>query len=281
MQLPGGLRILRPGNAIVSAAGVYVGAILSGAPWVPTFAVGAGMLAGFAFAAAGNVRNDITDVEIDRLAHPTRPLVTGEVSPAQARSLVVGLYLLALAAGALVSWAAFALVLLALPLMEGYERFAKRRGLAGNLIVGLLTGAPFVLGMVAASVGSLANPLAIEAVLLAALAVVATTAREILKDAEDVDADRGVRRTLPMAIGLRGAGIVAAVLLVAAVALSPLPWLLGTLLAPSSLGALVPADLLFLAAATTAWTPSRAQRLAKLGMVAALAGVLVGRLVGV
>jgi geranylgeranylglycerol-phosphate geranylgeranyltransferase len=272
MRLPGPFRILRPANALVSAAGAYVGALLAGAAYAPPLAVGAAMLAAFAFAAAGNVRNDITDVEIDRRAHPTRPLVTGEVSPSQARSIAIGLYLVALAAGALVSWIGFLLVLVAIPIMEGYERVAKQRGLVGNGVIGALTGAPFVLG------GLAGGALGVAVLAVAGLAACATTAREILKDVEDLDADRGRRVTLPMRIGARGAGLCAIGSLVATILLSPLPWLLETVLARRSLVALVPADVLFLAAAATSLAaPSRAQRLAKLGMVAALAALIVGR----
>ena len=269
------VRLTRPANALVSAAGAYVGALLGYASWTPTLAVGAAMVAALAFAAAGNVRNDLSDITIDRRAHPERPLARGAVSVPAARALAIGLYLLAVAAGALVSWLGLALVVAAIPVMEGYERHAKARGLPGNLLVALLTGAPFVLGGIAA--GDLNG--AVLAV--AALAALATAGREILKDAEDVDADRGHRRTYPMRVGARAAGIAAAGFLLAAIVLSPLPLLLETVLGAAYLPAVGAADLCFLAAAAAGpRAPGRGQRLAKIGMVAALIALVLGRATG-
>ena len=269
--------LLRPANAAVSAAAAWVGALLAGAPFAPTLPVGAAMLAAFAFAAAGNVRNDLGDVDVDRVAHPSRPLVTGAVSARAARALAVALYAVALAAGAFVSLPGFLLVAAAVPVMEAYERWAKARGLPGNLLVALLTAAPFVLGALAAP-----QPRVGPAVLaVAGLAALATAAREVLKDAEDVEADRPRRRTLPMRVGAGRAAALAAALLVAAVLLSPLPWALESVLGATYLPAVGVADACFLvAAATGARHPGRAQRLAKLGMVAALAALVLGRAQG-
>lgn len=269
------VRLTRPANALVSAAGAYVGALLAYAPWTPALPVVAAMVAAFAFAAAGNVRNDLGDITIDRVAHPERPLARGSVSERSARALAVALYLVAALAGLLVSWLGLALVLAALPIMEGYERWGKARGLPGNLLVALLTGAPFVLGGIAA------GGLDAAVLCVAALAALATAGREILKDAEDIDADRGHRRTYPMRVGARAAGFAAAGFLLAAIVLSPLPLWLESVLGGAYLPAIGAADLCFLAAAAAGpRAPGRGQRLAKLGMVAALIALVLGRAAG-
>jgi geranylgeranylglycerol-phosphate geranylgeranyltransferase len=230
------------------------------------------MVAAFAFASAGNVRNDLGDIAIDRVAHPERPLARGSVTPGTARQMAVGLYLLALAAGILVSWTGAVLVLAAIPIMEGYERWAKQRGFLGNLLIGILTGAPFILGGVA--VGHVGPAL----LALASLAALATVGREILKDVEDVEADRGARWTLPMKMGPRGAALVAGAFLLVAVSLSPLPWALETVLGGGYLLGVAAADGCFVSAALLGFhSPERAQRLAKLGMVAALVALVLGR----
>lgn len=269
------VRLLRPANALVTAAAAYVGALLAGGAWIPAGAVWAGLVASFAFAAAGNVRNDLGDVEIDRTAHPERPLARGSVPLPLAKTWAIGLYLLALGAAVLVSWSGLLLVLAALPVMEGYERWGKRRGLPGNLLIGLLAAAPFVLGALA--VGRVGP--AVLAV--AGLAALATVGREILKDVEDVASDRGHRATLPMRVGRRAAALVAAAFLAGAALLSPLPWLLESVLGRSYLGAIGAADACFLvAAATGPRHPARGQRLAKLGMVLALVALVLGRAQG-
>ncbi|HWH08127.1 MAG TPA: UbiA family prenyltransferase, partial [Candidatus Thermoplasmatota archaeon] len=271
MRVPALVRIVRPGNALLSAAGVWAGALLAGAPLAPSGRVAAGMLAAVAFAAAGNVRNDVTDVAVDCAAHPGRPLVTGEVSLRSARAMAVALYAVALGAAALVGWPAVALVAAALVVMEAYERALKARGLPGNAAVALLTGAPFVMG------GLAAGRVGAALLAVAALAVLANVGREVLKDAEDAEADRGHRRTLPLRVGARRAGLVAGCFLVAAALLSPLPWRLETVLAWPYLPAVGLADACFLAAAAAGpRSPARGQRLAKAGMALALAAVVVG-----
>jgi 4-hydroxybenzoate polyprenyltransferase len=74
---------------------------------------------------------------------------------------------------------------------------------------------------------------------------------------------------------------VAGAFLVAAVALSPLPWLLESVLGRAYLVAIGAADLCFLAAAAVGHrAPGRGQRLAKLGMVGALVALVLGRALG-
>ncbi|MFA7563445.1 MAG: UbiA family prenyltransferase, partial [Methanoculleus sp.] len=59
---------------------------------------------------------------------------------------------------------------------------------------------------------------------LATLTFLATIARELLKDVEDVDGDAaGGARTLPMIVGVRGTGILAFACACGAVAVSLLP----------------------------------------------------------
>lgn len=272
VRAPPLLALMRPANALISALAALAGAYLAAGRASPWLAVAGAAGASFAFAAAGNVRNDLGDVAVDRRAHPERPLVTGAVREGTARALAVALYAVALACGVLVSWWGLALVAAALPLMEGYERWGKAAGLPGNLMIGLLTAAPFVLGGMA---GGAVGPAVLS---VAGLAALATVGREILKDVEDEAADRGARVTFPMRVGRHRAAVVAACFLVGAAALSPLPFVLERVLAWSYLAAVGVADACFLAAAVAgSRRPGRGQRLAKLGMVAALAALVVGR----
>src|SRR5437016_569555 len=87
------------------------------------------------------------------------------------------------------------------------------------------------------------------------------------------------RQTLPHRIGSRRAGLVAAISLFVGVALSLVPLALGVL----SLGyaiLVVPADGMFIYAALhSAANPARSQRVAKYGMIVALAAFLAGAFV--
>jgi geranylgeranylglycerol-phosphate geranylgeranyltransferase len=266
------VRMTRPANVLVAGAGAWAGSLLAGAALLPAWRVGLAILASVAFAAAGNLRNDVLDVEVDRVAHPSRPLPRGLVSARAANVAALALYAVALAAGFLIAPWVGLLVLVALPLMEGYERALKAQGLVGNLAIGALTAAPFLVGGLAA--GGLAWPVLV----VAALAALATVGREVLKDVEDVEADRGARRTLPMRVGARGAALVAGAFLVATVLLSPWPWWRGNVLGWAYVPAVALADAAFLAAVATGFSrPDRAQRLVKAGMVLALAALVAGR----
>ena len=77
------LRLVRWANALIAAAGVLIGAWWAG--WGDPSAIALTALAAVGLTAAANAWNDIADVDIDRLAHPERPLVTRELSLDDAR----------------------------------------------------------------------------------------------------------------------------------------------------------------------------------------------------
>ncbi len=220
------LRLLRPTNLVVSFVGAVVGALVARANGVSVpaeiwaFAVLAG-LSTACVTAAGNVLNDVLDLEVDRTNHPDRPLVRGEVSVETARGLVFGLFVAGLfvalpvmAAEPLVAFL-FATAVLCL---LGYETLLKARGFVGNLVVALLTALVFLYGGAAAGNAAVLLP-------FAGMAFLATLSREVIKDMEDIRGDVG-RTTLPMTYGLPFSGRVARIAVVVAIGLSlvPLPW---------------------------------------------------------
>lgn len=267
-------RILRPGNGAMTAIGVGVGAIVHGGSFaVPFPALALAGAAGFLAAGFGNVLNDLTDRDLDKLAHPARPLPRGDLTPATARVLAGITAALALAFGLLLSLPAAGFVAATLLLMIAYETTLKSRGLVGNLAVAALTGAPFLFGaLVVGGASALLGP----ALILAALASLANLGREVLKDVQDMHADVD-RATLPRTHGRAVARRIAAGALLAAVAASPLPWLRGEA-AWAYLPLVAVADATFLAAAFHP-RADRAQSLAKVGMLVALAAFLAGEVV--
>ena len=220
------LRLLRVQNLAVSFVGALVGGLVARGTGVavPAEVWAFVLLAGISTAcitAAGNVLNDLLDLEVDRTNHPDRPLVRGEVSLETARGLVVGLFMAGLFAVLPVvvvdPWVGFLLAVAVLALL-GYEFLLKARGFAGNLVVALLTALVFLYGGAAAGNGALLLP-------FAGMAFLATLSREVIKDMEDVRGDVG-RVTLPMTYGLPYSSRVAQGSVLAAIALSlvPLAW---------------------------------------------------------
>ena len=207
------LELVRWRNALIAALGVLLGAwFAEGAPFTrgPLLAAGAAI----ALAAFANAFNDCCDIEIDRLAHPGRPLPSGRLRPSHAGAIAVTAALLALLCALLVSTALAAVTALVLLVMREYSLRLKRRGF-GNGIVAVLASLPFLYG--AWSIGA---PLA--ALPLLALGIPLHFAREVAKDLEDAPADAPVRRTLPVTQGpARARGVFVGALLVFLAVLIP------------------------------------------------------------
>lgn len=271
------LELLRVRNLAMAAVAVAAGALVAGATPAEAVPVALAMASAALVAGAGNSLNDAADADVDRRAHPDRPIPGGDATPRQARVLAGSAFAAGVALGAAVGPASGAVAVAASLLLVAYEADLKDRGLVGNAAVGLLVGALFVYGAVAVAGLRVGAP----AATLGLLAALSTLGREVLKDVEDRAADEG-RRTLARTLGPGAAARVAAAALVAAVVLSPLPALVDPPLGWAYVPVVVVADLGFLVAALQGlrW-PGRAQRTAKASMGVALLGFLAGRAPGV
>lgn len=221
--------IARWPNALIAAAGVALGAWWS-ADRLLAPEVGLAMLAAVSLATFANVINDLHDVEIDRVAHPGRPLPRGLLSPHTAWQLAAVAAGVALVSSALATPPLGALTAGVLAAMYAYSRWIKRLGFPGNALVAVIASLPFLYGGAAA--GAWRASLA-----LVVLAVPLHLAREIAKDLDDAVGDAATRRTLPVVHGARIARVALAVALLAFCA-ALLPWValwpqLGALITPA------------------------------------------------
>lgn len=186
------LALVRWENALLSVAGVLLGAWATGRPSDPRTLVMAGVAV--LLTAFANADNDVRDREIDRVAHPTRPLPSGTLSIETAR-IIVGLSAAgALIFSALLGGAETLAAVGVIAAMTFYNRGVKAQGVPGNVVVAIVASLPFVFG--AWSTGS---PRA--GVPLFLVGVPLHFAREIAKDLDDVAGDAGTRRTLPVRAG--------------------------------------------------------------------------------
>ncbi|HEX9339621.1 MAG TPA: geranylgeranylglycerol-phosphate geranylgeranyltransferase [Thermoplasmata archaeon] len=272
----GAFRLARPLNCAMSAVGVAIGGVVAVGTAAYTSSAPSVALAGGAaasFTAGGNALNDLFDRETDRVNHPERPLVSGDVSVLAAKAFVIAAFLLAGFLASFISPYALAIVGVNAGLMFTYEARWKARGLAGNVVISYLVGSLFLFAGVSVFASD-PGPL-MRTGILAALASVATFGREVTKDIEDVRGDVD-RRTLPQRIGKRRAGIVAGAILAVGVLLSVLPLYLG-LLSVGYAVVVIPADGMFIYAALhSAANPSRSARVTKYAMIVALAAFLAG-----
>jgi len=230
-----------------------------------------GFLIAFFFTFAGNALNDYFDREVDRDNHPGRPIPRGDMKPREALYTAATLFALLVLWSFFVTWWAFLIVSSSALLMVGYEVRLKASGLPGNVTISWLTGCAFLFG------GSVVDRMTTVA-LMALLAFLASTGREIVKDIEDMGGDRD-RRTLPMRIGQKRSATVAAVGFGAAVAFSPAPFILD-IMGIWYVLPVVLADVMFIYSAVLGFSnPRRAQRIAKVGMLFGMLAFFIGTLV--
>lgn len=274
-------RLTRPGNLVLGVVGVVAGGVGAFGPDAALVALGLAAVGAAVGMAGGNALNDAADAPIDATAHPDRPIPRGDVTIDEAfwfgGGAVVAGIALALAAnplaGAFAAWLAGGLVL--------YESAFKRRGLVGNVLIALVVGGLFLVGAVASAGGpwlwdaaALARRFAVgswDVVLsMALLAFLATVARELYKDIQDMESDGSVRRSLPMTWGTTATRILAGGLL-----LTGAVYAVGLVFTSARFGdvylLLVIPTLLFFLMASLAADAKSASRAVKIGMAFALA----------
>ena len=191
------------------------------------------------FMAAGNTLNDLSDVEIDRVAHPDRPLANETITIDEAKVLIGLLSMMSLAS--LIACAylmgggqeyTVGIYALAVLLMLTYDHGprTKQRGLIGNVSISFLVAAVVLYG--ASSIEGLGAALCWY---VAGVVFFVNLAREIIKDCQDMEADSGSRETLPMKIGKENCRMIAYVLTLVGIVFLYIPYWQG----PFSFGQLV------------------------------------------
>jgi geranylgeranylglycerol-phosphate geranylgeranyltransferase len=175
------IRLFRPWNAVIAGAAVWLGwACLRLRPeWQLALW---GSLSMVLLVAAGNADNDAVDARADRVNRPRRPVASGEVSATAARIAAVLLYI----TGIFLAWVGTPvhglLAAVMAVLLIAYNRYLKGTAIAGNFTIGLLC---------ALAVYFTEFPLFPGDTVPAALfALLAPFAREVAKDAEDIEGDR-------------------------------------------------------------------------------------------
>lgn len=268
------LRLVRAHNLLIAAAGVCAGGWIALGRLALPAPVGWAALSGIGLGMAGNVLNDILDVDADvvnrRRDRPVagRRIGVGTAATCLAAGVVGGLGAAALAGRTVLLVGAAALAVMVL-----YSPLLKPVPVVGNLAVAAVAGLPLMYG-------ALALRQTAAGVVPWALAGALHFVREIVKDIEDVEGDRvALRRTLPVVLG---PGVAAAVAGVAALAFVPLSFVLPwrahysgayfVFALPAQMAVLVAAARLFLG------DVERVSTLLKGAMVGGIVALVAGRL---
>ena len=210
------IALTRPGNVVLTAVAVVAGSYIAAGDNIFDFQVEImiASLAAMMLVGGGNALNDYNDRESDKENHPNRPIPAGLINADE--TLVYSRVLLS--AGLLIvlfglaNKLPFIIALIGTITLISYENKLKALGLSGNIAVGFMSGAVFLYaGMVVNDPG--------PTLWMFGLAFLATVAREIVKDIQDLEGDTD-RFTLPARIGIAKSLFVTGILLVVAWSLS-------------------------------------------------------------
>lgn len=216
-------KILRPATLLQAVGALWVGRLVvqttTTAPlqnWLSSsvFSELAAALSVYLSYGAGMVANDCADSSIDAsdAVKQKRPIPAGVLSPRQGWLWTATLALVSLVVAAVGVGRNYALWCgTNLFLTVAYALQWQRYFLIKNILVGWLCVSPLV---GATLVGNTQSALAAKDPLyfMASVGFLIGVAREILKDAQDVDIDRGEKSTLPLVVGVRMARLVSMIL---------------------------------------------------------------------
>jgi len=290
--LSGLFRLTRPVNMLICALSVISAALLSCKP----LSVAATLLSDISaltynsagirvlsaalsaalILAAGNVFNDVCDLETDRINAPHRPIVSGAVSVGLATLFAIALTIAGLILAYTLSISVMALAACAALLLFLYDIRLKGRPLLGNITVAFLGGIAFIYG-------GIAGDCVTQSFVPAVFAVLLHLGRELIKDVLDYEGD--------LAAGIRTVATVSGTHSACRIASFALSLLAIATLAPYALGYFGKSYIGIIA--LTVWPPlgyamraalkfptqdalNRASLLLKVAMPAGLLAVLVG-----
>lgn len=192
------LELTRPINNLITFIAVYLGGVISVEFYFSEEIILA-CVSGMFISAGGNVINDYFDIEVDRLSKPYRPLPSGKLSPSGALIFYLFLTMAGFVLSALVNRSTFIIAGGAVVGLFFYSASLKLELFWGNFTVALISALAFLYG--GAAVGNTRG-----ASVPAVFAFLYHFGREVLKDLEDMEADRLRRsRSIPLVCGKRGA----------------------------------------------------------------------------
>ena len=231
------LSLIRFRNLVIGSATVLTGSYVSmNSVWNTELILNVilQMISVASFMAAGNILNDIMDIEIDKISHPLRSLPSGKISIKQAWIFTIIFSLISIISttiGILIlqsldmDWIPLATIwFLACSLMISYEigPETKKYGYLGNIIIGGMLGLVIIYG--AAAVGDYNN---IVTLCVALMATLMGISREIVKDVHDIEGDlKWGRKTIPILIGEQNSRNLAYIIVMIAVIVIMLPFMM-------------------------------------------------------
>jgi len=261
------LSMLRPLNGIIAAFGVFTGFSVAQQAFTYPIELIMAMVAAFIITGAGNIINDYFDIEIDKKLEKAKQQMKDKK--------LLAISALLFAAGIIISFFinmhALAIAIIVSLLLIIYSTFMQKYKFLGNWVVALGTALTLIYG--ATIIQNYDSIL-----IIAGSALMANAAREIIKDAEDLKGDSGIKTTLPMLVDFGTIKIIVALLYLLAIILASWVWVLGLMKGSYYILLLLATGTLFL----NSWKLLRdkkfraSQQYSKFGMITALLAFLGG-----
>ena len=254
--------LMRPVNGIMASVAAIIGYLVAGAQFSTVAFLAAAVV--FLVSAGGMAINDYYDAEIDKLNKPNRPIPSGKVKKEHASWFAYALFAMGIIVSYFINIPALLVAIVAAAVLVLYAARLKKTLLLGHVAISFLVGLSFVFGGVAAGNYQ-------PALLMAFLAFLSNTAREIYKSIEDVLGD-GKHSVNSIAVkhGVFKAKMIANAFLIVAVVFSFVPYALG--FSQTYLFFVVLADIAFISAIIA--PAKHSAKLCKIGMFIALLAFL-------
>ena len=191
------INITRPINVVITFIVVVVSILISQKNDIEFYKIIFSSIVAALVAAAGNIINDIYDVETDKVSHPERVLVLESLSKKEAIYFYNFLNILAIIIASRLSDILPLIVFISIIILYIYSYYLKKVPLLGNVTVASLTGLTFIYGGFVTG-----NPIA--AIAPAVFAFLINLVREIVKDIQDIEGDSIIGyKTFPIKYGIQ------------------------------------------------------------------------------
>ncbi len=191
------IKITRPVNVVITFFVVVVAILISQENDIEFYKIIFPSIVVALVAAAGNIINDIYDVETDKISHPERVLVLESLSKKEAIYFYNFLNILAIIIASRLSDILLLIVFGSIIILYFYSYSLKKFPLLGNVTVASLTGLTFIYGGFVTG-----NPIA--AIAPAVFAFLINLVREIVKDIQDIEGDSIIGyKTFPIKYGIQ------------------------------------------------------------------------------
>jgi len=177
------IKITRPINVLITFSVVVVAILISQTESTDFYVILFASIAASLVTAAGNIVNDIFDIDTDKISHQDRVLVLGKISPKEAWAEYIILNSISIIISVSLSVKLMVIVLATIILLYIYSSTLKKLPLIGNLTIAFLTGLAFIYGGYAAD-----KPM--SAIVPAVFAFLINLIREIVKDMQDIVGDK-------------------------------------------------------------------------------------------